>query len=107
MRLPFICLFLVIFSSSFGETPETIYPKTKILRPTEWYLNQAVLWKEQSSKAPHDAHAWFNYYIASKYSLQDKEALSLIAQNAETAISGTFENHLIQAINTGFTAEDF
>jgi formylglycine-generating enzyme required for sulfatase activity len=107
MRFLFSLLLLFSFFRSHGETPEKIYPKTKIIKSIEWYAHQASLWKEKASQAPGDAHAWLNYFIAAKYSLSTDQELSSIVESSAKAVPETFEYHFIKSVSSPFSQERF
>jgi len=100
-------LFLFAFSVMATDTPETILPKTKEIRPISWYAGQSVSWKEKVEKASYDAVAWLNYYSASRYAQYSQRDLNNIASQASKAIPNTFEVKIIQALDGGFNKESF
>jgi formylglycine-generating enzyme required for sulfatase activity len=104
MRLPLVIL-LLISVTSFAETPEKIYPKTLVIKPVEWYSRQAALWQAQALRSPANPETWLNYFFAARYSLADKTELNAIAGESNNAIPGTFENYLIQSLNSDFSRE--
>jgi len=63
------CLIL-LFSTLSAQPPkaEKVYRIIYIQKPTEWYVQQAALWKKELHKNPQNAEGWYNYYIATEYS---------------------------------------
>jgi hypothetical protein len=52
--------------------PEKIHFIRKVgIKPHEWYVRQAALWKKEIDKNPKHAEAWQNYYLATEYSYFD------------------------------------
>lgn len=107
MRLLTVVLLCFALSPSLAERPETILPKIKTIRSTEWYAQQASLWKEETRNVPTDATAWLNYFMASKYSGNDQKTLKDIAEEANAAIGETFEACLIQGLADPFSKEGY
>ncbi len=100
--------FILMFSAgaAMGSgTPETIQPKTKIIKPSAWYADQAESWQQRTQTNAADATAWFNYYMASRYANASPAELSGIAEAAVKSIPNTFEARVIEGVETGFTDE--
>ena len=55
--------------------PEKIEPQTKIIQTTEWYGQQAELWKTAAEHEPQNAQAWLNYYLAARFASYDEAHL--------------------------------
>jgi formylglycine-generating enzyme required for sulfatase activity len=87
--------------------PEMIYPKTKVIKPVEWYEEQALLWKDVVLSKSENGQAWLNYYAASRYAHSSQEHLDAITQDVETAIPNTFESLLITGWNGGYSDEAY
>jgi len=73
MRLSksFVCTCLILlFSilSAQSPKPEKVYRIIYVQKSTEWYVQQAALWKKELDKNPQNAEGWYNYYIATEYS---------------------------------------
>jgi hypothetical protein len=107
MKISLLVLGLFIGFNGVAETPERIYPKTKIIKPVEWYARQASLWKEEIRNSSEKASAWLNYYVATRYAQGTEEELTKIANQVSKAVPGTFENHLVQSWNLGFSKQSF
>ncbi len=105
MRFITTLITILVVSPAFCESPEKIHPKTKVIKPVEWYTRQASLWKEKTIEDMNDREAWLNYFLAAKYSTSDKQALFAIADASSKFISGTFEGYLIEALSRPFTEE--
>jgi len=65
----FTCLIL-LFSNLSGQSPEPekVYRIIYVQKPTEWYVQQAALWKKELAKNAKNPEGWYNYYIATEYS---------------------------------------
>jgi len=65
----FTCLIL-LFSTLSAQSPrlEKVYRIIYVQKPTEWYVQQAALWKKELHKNPKNAEGWYSYYIATEYS---------------------------------------
>ncbi len=103
-----LLLILCLLSSAlFAESPETIAPKTKVIRSTQWYLAQSKLWQEKVGAQATDPTAWFNYYSASRYAQAPQSELNEIATAMSKAIPGTVEALTVRAWNEGYTENSF
>ncbi|MGV3630519.1 MAG: hypothetical protein ACO1O6_04915 [Bacteroidota bacterium] len=62
------CFFLCILGEgkAYGQKPEKIYGKNRVLKTNEYFLQQSALWKKETDKNPKDPDAWYNYYRASR-----------------------------------------
>ncbi len=96
---------LLIVGIAVYATPEKIYPKTKILRPVEWYVEQMNEWGDFIQNHSTDADAWLNFYAAARFAQQDNQRLDLIVNKMEASILKTFEYYLIQGWHAGFSSE--
>jgi hypothetical protein len=56
--------FAFIFSvqMALAQKPEPIYGFAVVCKSTEYYKQQAALWKKEIDKNKHNATAWYNYY---------------------------------------------
>ena len=73
LGLSIIALSVIIFAGNLlihSQTPrpQTVYRYIYVMESEEWYAQQAELWKKEVERDPHDAEAWRNYFMASKYS---------------------------------------
>jgi formylglycine-generating enzyme required for sulfatase activity len=107
MKKPLLLFILtfIAFGAMALASPETIQPKTKIIRPSAWYADQAESWQQRTQQNPNDAGAWFNYYMASRYAIMSQSQLSDIARAAAKNIPGTFEAKVITGVDGGFTED--
>jgi hypothetical protein len=81
----------------------------------EWYEEQAKIWKSLIDKNNQDAHSWFNYYKASRYSgfffdkQEDRNAhfekMKNLLSEMEKAIPNTFEYNFCMWWNCGNNLE--
>lgn len=91
------------------QSPVDIPRYTRIEMPYEWYKEQAVLWRAEIDANPSNAHAWYNYYMASRYMgfthekrLPDHhERIARIVDDMEKAVPGTFEYEFVRWGNGG------
>jgi formylglycine-generating enzyme required for sulfatase activity len=103
----FLLALTLISGFAYAETPETIYPKTRIIKPLEWYSRQASLWHEEVVRNSGNADAWLNYFVATRYSQGGKSELGAIALQSSNSIKGTFEDFVIQSLNSGYSKQSF
>ncbi|MCG9880654.1 MAG: hypothetical protein MH472_08645, partial [Bacteroidia bacterium] len=61
-----LLLSLVFFASLSAQNPEPIYSFAAYVKPSEYYKQQAELWKKETQKNPSNSYAWFNYYRATR-----------------------------------------
>ena len=61
---------ILLFSTLCAQSPkpEKVYRIIYVQKPTEWYVQQAALWKKELDKNPKNAEGWYSYYIATEYS---------------------------------------
>ena len=68
-----ILLGLSVFcqQSPMAETnkPEKVYRAIYQMKDADWYEKQAALWKKEVENDRQNAEAWYNYFLASRYSL--------------------------------------
>jgi len=48
--------------------PEKVHRFIYIEKPHEWYQEQSGLWKQIVEENRRDANAWYNYFMATRYS---------------------------------------
>jgi formylglycine-generating enzyme required for sulfatase activity len=102
-----IFLFLLNFVIAKAEGPETILPRTKILKPVTWYAEQAKHWQERTSILQNDPTAWLNYYTAARFGQQTQKELYQIVAEMKKNVFGTYEYFLADAWNSGFNEEAY
>lgn len=105
-----ICVFLLLcldyacIGQSESAKPEKVYRIVYEVRPNEWYVEQAELWKKEIDKNPKSTEAWYNYYNAVRYArfeetihTKDKKAkLEKIIEDMGEAIPGTYVYYLLK-----------
>jgi hypothetical protein len=98
----------VVIGQSETTKPENVYRIVYEMRPNEWYVKQAELWKKEIEKNPKNTKAWYNYYNANRYArytetidTKEKQArLKKIIEDMGEAIPGTYEYFLLKYWNT-------
>ncbi|MGB2990953.1 MAG: hypothetical protein WBC98_13450 [Candidatus Zixiibacteriota bacterium] len=103
-----LCLDYACIGQSEGAKPEKVYRIVYEMRPNEWYVEQAKLWKKEIEKNPRNPEAWYNYYNANRYAryvetidTQDKKTrLKKIIEDMGEAIPGTYEYYLLKFWNS-------
>jgi formylglycine-generating enzyme required for sulfatase activity len=101
---PLLLLFCV---SAIAETPEVIHPKTKIIKPIEWYAHQAELWQQEAGRKTTDEKAWLNYYAAARYAQWDDTSLRAIVESISSKIPDTYTALLVAGIHEGYTKSGY
>lgn len=61
-------IFLFSTLSAQSPRPEKVYRIIYVQKTTEWYVQQAALWKKELAKNAKNPEGWYNYYIATEYS---------------------------------------
>jgi formylglycine-generating enzyme required for sulfatase activity len=102
-----IILLLVLPSLCSAIAPERILPKTLVIRPTSWYVDQAKAWKQESSDHRSRADAWFNYYMASLFAQESRESLERIMNAMIEAIPNSYELLVVEGWHEGFKPEAY
>ena len=87
---------IIFLINVHGYAPERIEVKTKIIRPLNWYHEQANLWKEASVQSA-DEQAWLNYYTAARYALWSPSDLLKIQIAANETLNNSPVNKIITA----------
>jgi hypothetical protein len=59
-------LLLMIAVHAYGQRPERMYGKNRVLKSNTYYLEQIAAWEALVRKHPENADAWLNYYRASR-----------------------------------------
>jgi hypothetical protein len=97
-----------------SQKPEKVYSFVKVIKPLEWYLAQAELWKKEIDKDRKNADAWFNFYVANRMaSKTDKEKwekkkgpgfmdLDNIVNEMEKEVPESFEYNDAKVWNDGY-----
>jgi hypothetical protein len=102
-----MCLDYACIGQSESVKPEKVYRIVYEVRPNEWYVEQAELWKKEIDKNPKNTEAWYNYYNAVRYArfeetidTEDKKAkLEKIIEDMGEAIPGTYVYYLLKFWN--------
>ncbi|MCF8371884.1 MAG: hypothetical protein K9H64_09690 [Bacteroidales bacterium] len=118
-----ILLIFVLFVSASqvqAQKPEPVYSIVKQVKPYEWYVKQAGLWKKEIQKDSANAPAWYNYYIANRManltgkpdkwdSEKDKvlQDMAGIIESMGKAIPESFEYNHVKFWNGGNNIELF
>jgi hypothetical protein len=93
-----IALFIISYlfacsnATSIGVTPEPVHRLIYKQESQEWYEQQAALWKEVVEQDGQNAFAWYNYFMASKYSNFRKKVE--IYKGITDGILAEMKNHL-------------
>lgn len=61
-----LILGIAFFNKTNAQNPEPIYSFAAYVKPSEYYKQQAELWKKETQKNPLNSYAWFNYYRATR-----------------------------------------
>ena len=113
MKYAQLCLvFLLLATNASAQTPQEIFGIAKEARSTEYYKEQAELWKKALDKTPDNSFAWYQYYKAKRAWWQKTdpaiwasnqkailERLEPILIEAEPHINNTADYYLMQAAN--------
>lgn len=96
--LAFALLFLPLASTAGPATgPEPVYPITEVIKPLDYYQEQAELWQQITQQSPDRTDGWWNWYLAARniMSLQGNSTYDLrqIVAGAEAAIPDSFERY--------------
>jgi Sulfatase-modifying factor enzyme 1 len=106
IAITLIILILATKAVAAGE-PETILPKTKVIRATSWYAEQQSLWAERLKANRTDLGAWINYYAASRYAVSDNNQLEKIVADLALVNPGSFHYNFIKGLQLGYNVEGF
>jgi tetratricopeptide (TPR) repeat protein len=96
--------------------PESVPGYTQMQMSTDWYREQAALWKQVIEREPQNGTAWLNYFKASRYmgfgdtsvSQQEKaERMNTLVTSMSKAIPNSFEYHYVAWWNGGNNPEEF
>ncbi|MBS1978119.1 MAG: SUMF1/EgtB/PvdO family nonheme iron enzyme [Bacteroidetes bacterium] len=82
--------------------PEKILPKTLVLKPAEYYRQQADLWRNEVASNRSRAEAWLNLYTASVYAQKPEQELKQIVSDMQAAIPNSYEWMVAKGWNEGF-----
>lgn len=96
-----------------AQKPQVILGIAKEVKSAEYYQEQIQLWKKETEKTPTNAHAWYNYYRASRAYEQKSEPevwatdqtiilkrLESVVGEAKRAVGSSFEYYLMAYENT-------
>jgi formylglycine-generating enzyme required for sulfatase activity len=105
--LPVLGLLLGFSFAVIADNPETIYPKTKLIKPVQYYSTQALLWKDVAMQQHSTADAWLNYYLSSRYAQRDAAELKQILETLGARHQGTFEHYFVASLEAPTLQESF
>ena len=103
---------------ALSQKPEKVYSFVKVVKPLDWYLTQAVLWKKEIDKKRKNAEAWLNFYTANRMaSKTDKDAWEKkkgpgfmqpddIVKEMEKEIPESFEYNEVRVWNDGYQTDN-
>jgi hypothetical protein len=102
-----MCLDYACIGQSQSTKPEKVYRIVYEVKPNEWYVEQAELWKKEIEKNPKNTEAWYNYYNAVRYARFEetidtkdkKDRLEKIIEDMGEAIPGTYVYYLLKFWN--------
>ncbi|MCC6723042.1 MAG: hypothetical protein IT258_00935, partial [Saprospiraceae bacterium] len=86
----------------WGTLPERIKPISKIAYEQSYYVEQAKLWQQETTKNNQNPDAWLNYFRAARYAnmLERNEVkafdLNAIVAMIPASLSNTFEYQFIR-----------
>ncbi len=100
---PFQLLLVLILAPALSfAAPEKILPKTLVLKPVEYYRQQAEAWRLETSRNKTNGAAWLNYYAAATYAQQSSPELQKIVVEMTAAVPNTYEWLLVKGWNDGY-----
>ena len=101
-----LCTFMVMFGIGNSGEPQAVpFIRQSGVLPGEWYLQQSRDWEKTVGREPHNAAAWFNYFLATEYSFrqgllpreQQEQTLSELVGRMEKQVPDAFEYYLVRA----------
>ena len=95
MLLPMLC----------WAAPEKILPKTLVIKPIDWYVQQAKAWSGEITRNRTNAESWLNYYAATYFSQDTPTQLDNIVQEMADAVPDTYELLLVKGWNDGYSSK--
>lgn len=98
----YLFVLLVLPFIGWSASPEKILPKTLVLKPVDWYRQQARAWNEVTSRDNHNAQSWLNYYAASYFSMDTQTHLDQLVQSMSAAVPNSYELWLVKGWNSGY-----
>jgi len=101
----FLLLSLIMPLLGWAATPEKILPKTLVLKPVDWYSQQAKAWSEETNRDQRNAQSWFNFYAASYFSMDAQAHLDQVVQSMSKAVPNSYELWLVKGWNSGYQLE--
>lgn len=102
-----IILLLVLPSLCSAVAPERILPKTLVIKPITWYVDQAKAWGQEAAIHLISADVWLNYYAASAYAQESSESLKKIVDAMEKAVPNSYEFFVVKGWHGGFKPEAY
>ncbi len=109
MKKTILAIVVMLFSSlgvwanpTSATLPERIKPLSKVAYTQTYYIEQADLWKLETTKNSANPDAWFNYFRAARYanmlnrSSQPAYDLAAIVEQIPVSLHDSFEYQFIQ-----------
>ncbi len=87
--------------------PEKILPKTLVLKPIDWYTQQAKAWSEEVTRNRTNPESWLNYFAAAYFSQDTPVRLNNIVQEMTIAVPNSYELLLVKGWNGGYSQKSF
>lgn len=95
-----------------AQKPEHIYSFATCLKSPSWYKQQQQLWKQEITKTPTNAYAWYNYYRSTRNAIrtdttdkrtheQKVKELNTLVEEMAVAVPSSFEYNLCKWMNEG------
>ena len=72
--------FLLILHSN-AQNVEEIFSRVVVVKPNEYYIEQANAWKKIAEANPQNPNAWFNYYKAKRNIQTRKKSDNVHSEN--------------------------
>lgn len=95
--LTLMLAFCFFYLKGVSQKAENVYPLTRLIKSSDYYLQQANWWSDTLSNQPKYAKAWLNFFIAARnYNVLSASShfdLEDLAQRAALHIPATFEAH--------------
>src|SRR5688572_1298783 len=107
MKFSVFFFILLISLPILASEPETVLPKTKVIKPVNWYSEQAALWKEKLQHENTNSTAWLNYYVAARYANTTPEELTKLLLAMEGAVPNAIELDIVKGLQLNYSGEAF
>lgn len=100
--LPRLILLIILAPATGFAVPEKILPKTLVLKPVEYYRQQAENWRMETLRNKTSGVAWLNYYAAAAYAQQSGTELQQIVTEMTSAVPNSYEWLVVKGWNDGY-----